>query len=249
MYEAIIETHQSQNYGSYSTGDVIDRIIAQYPLFPNEALYAIDCQQTQVEPLSRNFEAIIGIDCPHKNDLMVLYEHVDKQNTHALIQWVEAAVECGFDPMSCIELKHDVCKCIYLTNKKRVLLKCTAGFARDTNGAVRYCIGKLVDLTDLVPFRHFTYTFLGPNRHQFLQRYHSKLDNGFQLLSLRELQVLKYTGQGKTSQQIAKSLFLSKLTVDKHRRNIIRKLGVRNTQEAYLMAINCGLFRPEVLVL
>ena len=50
-------------------------------------------------------------------------------------------------------------------------------------------------------------------------------------LSRRELQILEILAEGKTSREIGDQLFISSHTVDTHRRNIIRKTGVRNTAE------------------
>lgn len=46
-------------------------------------------------------------------------------------------------------------------------------------------------------------------------------------LTKRERQILKLIAEGKTSQQIAKSLKISKYTVDTHRKNIHKKLDIK----------------------
>lgn len=50
-------------------------------------------------------------------------------------------------------------------------------------------------------------------------------------LTRREKQILSLLAQGKTSQNIAQELFLSPLTVDTHRRNLIQKFDVKNVAE------------------
>lgn len=50
-----------------------------------------------------------------------------------------------------------------------------------------------------------------------------------QLLSPREQEVVQLVRQGLTSQEIAAQLFLSNFTVETHRRNILRKLNMKNT--------------------
>lgn len=47
-------------------------------------------------------------------------------------------------------------------------------------------------------------------------------------LSKRETEVLKMIARGNTSKQIAKELFISWKTVEKHRRNIMKKLDIHN---------------------
>ena len=240
MFHKIKELHLAQDYGHFSLGSVIDSIVTKYPLFPNEALYVIDCKHAQVEPLSDNFSEIIGIDCLHKNELSILYEHINKENMDAVLQWVTVAVQSGFDESLAFELEKDIFQCLYQTHHKRTLLKCTTGYARDSKGAVRYCIGKLIDLTGLVSFQHFTCSFFGPNRNKIYQRYHETVGKRENPLSKRETEVLCLIGKGYSSTEISKRLFISRLTVDKHRRNIIEKIGSKTTWEAYKNAINSG---------
>jgi len=51
------------------------------------------------------------------------------------------------------------------------------------------------------------------------------------VLSTREQQVAEGVAQGKTSCQIANELFIAPSTVDVHRRNIMRKLKLRNVAD------------------
>ncbi len=48
-------------------------------------------------------------------------------------------------------------------------------------------------------------------------------------LSQREKEVLRLIAKGKTSQEIADELFLARLTIETHRKNIKRKLGLKST--------------------
>ncbi len=57
----------------------------------------------------------------------------------------------------------------------------------------------------------------------------------FDCLSEREKEVLNLLLQGLTSKEIAKKLFVSKATIDTHRRNILDKTGMKSTAE--LMAL------------
>jgi DNA-binding NarL/FixJ family response regulator len=50
-------------------------------------------------------------------------------------------------------------------------------------------------------------------------------------LSGREMEVLNFIALGLTTQEIAKKLFLSKNTVETHRKNLLFKLTARNTAE------------------
>ena len=63
-------------------------------------------------------------------------------------------------------------------------------------------------------------------------------------LSPRELEVVKMIGEAHTSEEIADALFISKKTVDRHRANILEKLGMRNRVELTHYAIRRGLVEP-----
>lgn len=56
------------------------------------------------------------------------------------------------------------------------------------------------------------------------------------VLSKREKEIIRFVTQGLTSQEIAEKLFLSTYTVDTHRRNILRKLNLKNTAMMVLYA-------------
>nr|WP_315028808.1 response regulator transcription factor [uncultured Chryseobacterium sp.] len=56
-------------------------------------------------------------------------------------------------------------------------------------------------------------------------------------LTKREKQILKMVAQGKTSNMIAEELFLSPLTVDTHRKNLLQKFQAKNSTELINIAI------------
>ncbi len=60
----------------------------------------------------------------------------------------------------------------------------------------------------------------------------------------RELEILKLIAEGHTSEEIGGMLFISKKTVDRHRANILEKLGLRNRVDLTRYAIRRGLVEP-----
>ncbi len=63
-------------------------------------------------------------------------------------------------------------------------------------------------------------------------------------LTPRELEVVKLVAEGHTSDEIAGMLFISRKTVDRHRANILEKLGMRDRVELTRYAIRRGLVEP-----
>jgi DNA-binding NarL/FixJ family response regulator len=64
------------------------------------------------------------------------------------------------------------------------------------------------------------------------------------VLTAREDQVLKLIAEGHTSREIAQALTISIKTVDRHRANILEKLGMRDRTELTRYAIRAGLVEP-----
>jgi len=65
------------------------------------------------------------------------------------------------------------------------------------------------------------------------------------LLSEREMEIIKYIAEGYTNTQIAEILFLSNHTVNTHRKNIMAKLGVKNTAGIVMYAVKTDLVSPN----
>jgi DNA-binding NarL/FixJ family response regulator len=66
----------------------------------------------------------------------------------------------------------------------------------------------------------------------------------FDVLTPRELEVLKLIAEAHTSKEIAQLLFISVKTVERHRQNILDKLGMRDRVELTRYAIRRGLIQP-----
>jgi len=66
----------------------------------------------------------------------------------------------------------------------------------------------------------------------------------FDVLTPRELEVLKLIAEAHTSKEISEALFISVKTVDRHRQNILEKLGMSDRVELTRYAIRRGLIQP-----
>jgi DNA-binding NarL/FixJ family response regulator len=63
-------------------------------------------------------------------------------------------------------------------------------------------------------------------------------------LTPRELEVVKLIAEAYTNEQIAEQLLISRKTVERHRANILEKLGMRDRVELTRYAIRRGLIDP-----
>ena len=64
-------------------------------------------------------------------------------------------------------------------------------------------------------------------------------------LTRRELEVLRLMGEGLRQEQIARRLFISPKTVATHVEHILRKLAVRSSTEAVVVAFREEILRPD----
>jgi DNA-binding NarL/FixJ family response regulator len=64
------------------------------------------------------------------------------------------------------------------------------------------------------------------------------------LLTPREEEIVKLVAEAHTNDEIGEMLFISKKTVERHRANILEKLGMRDRVELTRYAIRRGLVQP-----
>lgn len=65
------------------------------------------------------------------------------------------------------------------------------------------------------------------------------------ILSKRECEIIILIAEGNTNTQIADKLYLSSHTVNTHRKNIMSKLGVKNTAGIVMYAVKTDLISPN----
>ncbi len=68
--------------------------------------------------------------------------------------------------------------------------------------------------------------------------------NPMETLSTREREVLHLVAEGLSNSEIAKKLFLSRRTVEVHRGNLMRKLGLHTTADLLRYAMQRGILPP-----
>ncbi|WP_107059960.1 MULTISPECIES: response regulator [unclassified Streptomyces] len=78
----------------------------------------------------------------------------------------------------------------------------------------------------------------------YLDRARQGEETSDQILTPREEEVLKLVAEGNSSKEIADLLFISVKTVQRHRANLLQKLGLRDRLELTRYAIRAGLIEP-----
>lgn len=91
-------------------------------------------------------------------------------------------------------------------------------------------------------------TFVYPGVVRSLLREHleraAEDDGARELLTPRELEVVKLIAEGHTGAEIAETLVISPRTVERHREHVLAKLELRNRVELTRYAIRRGLVEP-----
>ena len=114
----------------------------------------------------------------------------------------------------------------------------------DEKGAIIKTMGIHSDITDLKKEGLPVLSFIGLDGEPTFENV--QVENKFSFLkpeerfSPREKEILNKLIQGKTSEEIAKELFISKETVNTHRRNMLSKCDVKNTLELVNKSIKYG---------
>jgi DNA-binding CsgD family transcriptional regulator len=134
-----------------------------------------------------------------------------------------------------------------ITGKPQYLLRTGTVMSFDKNGIPDYVISTIKDMTPLTCAKKNLnyYISYGDKPAEELKVLSEKFDELLKneiILSRQEKKILLSVKEGKTSQDIASGLFISKSTVDTHRQNIIRKFKVKNTNEAIQKAVDLGFF-------
>ncbi|RYE52838.1 MAG: hypothetical protein EOP48_15630, partial [Sphingobacteriales bacterium] len=124
-------------------------------------------------------------------------------------------------------------------NYLRILHQVTT-IQSDSNGAVLRVLGVHTDITNLKKENGSTLSFIGLDGLPSYEDVNTELLTNNRpdfTLSRREREVLQHLLHGKTSSQIAASMFISKETVDRHRKNMLKKTHSKSTAELSVRSI------------
>jgi DNA-binding NarL/FixJ family response regulator len=79
---------------------------------------------------------------------------------------------------------------------------------------------------------------------EYLDRARSGESTHGEMLTPREEEIVKLVAEARTNEEIAELLHISKKTVERHRANVLEKLGMRDRVELTRYAIRRGLVEP-----
>ncbi|MCK4663593.1 MAG: response regulator transcription factor [Bacteroidales bacterium] len=166
-----------------------------------------------------------------EGDTDIAIKKIIQQKPDIVFLDIEMPGKNGFDIVNEIKENNISPKFIFVTGHSQYTIKAIR------NAAFDYLL-KPIDIDDL---------------KETIERYKNskKIDISYETngvkkvkivdLSEREKEIIRLIIKGKTSKEISELLFISKNTVDTHRRNILEKTGLKSTNELICFVIKKGL--------
>ena len=107
------------------------------------------------------------------------------------------------------------------------------------NGASGYILknSSKEELIEAIHVVHNGHVFFSGEVGMALKEYEKYYQPDLPVLTAREKEVLSLIAEGFTNPEIAEKIFLSTFTVDSHRKNILAKLGAKNTASLVKLAV------------
>lgn len=203
---------------------------------PFEASSILDCQTLELIMVENSFDKVFRMEGfqPQtiREVLQCIHEDHESKAMHfaAAILANETVFKIGEDSVSQV----------FKISSGVSILRTSTPLQADSNGHVIYVLDQYRDVTDLTPEGKFRWSLKGPNSRKIEKLVEASLQEECPL-SPQELTILSYVGKGVSSTETAEKLFISKHTVDTHRRNILKKMDSPNTTAAYQKARRLGI--------
>jgi DNA-binding NarL/FixJ family response regulator len=165
------------------------------------------------------------------NNGMALLNSIESLNPDLAIIDIEIPDIKGLDVLRRLRYKKTPLKIVMLSTHEENVYKQEAL----SSGANAY-LSKSLESSKVIGF--LTRVMQGEN---IFPQTDPILNSEMKILSKQELTILRLIAAGNTSEEIAKSLNISSLTVKSHRRNIMRKLSAESSAELISIAFSKGI--------
>jgi DNA-binding CsgD family transcriptional regulator len=187
---------------------------------------------------SENFQDITGYkleDLLNENHPL-FFESIEKNQLPILfntIEWIKYIRE-RVQPILFIEQVQYQWVGLIFTNKwgmkKRTLINFNP-IEMDKNGQPRLLVVTINNITHLLKddFGYFARAELGKSNKIYSSFFHDTKSAMKDILTVRELEIMKLIDEGHDTKEIAAKLFISNFTVERHRKNMIARLGARDS--------------------
>ena len=203
---------------------------------PNEAYHIFDCQRQTIEMEENTFDQVFEMPGFKPEGIMEILNLIHQDHKLEVFNFMAATLANE----TLFELgKDSVCQ-VFMIENQQMIMKTSTPLITDSNNHVIYVLEQYRNVTGLVKQGYYSWSYKGPNQDE-ITRVVKKVLAADCPLTTQELSILSFIGLGLSSQETADRLFLSKHTIDTHRRNILKKLKVKNTVRAYDQAREMGI--------
>jgi len=169
-------------------------------------------------------------------DVVDLIEKVHPEDLDEVYRLTNKAFNAVYSHQNIHSLRYHVTYRIKKTDHQYIrVLRETIPYLTDQQEKIISTISRYTDISNLGHPKEIKAWLTSPHKIIDLS---SEFKN---LLSRREKEILHYLAKGFSSKIIANHLSISKLTVDKHRCNMLRKTKTANTSELIKLAIEKGV--------
>lgn len=235
-----------------TAGDIISRFDCQSSLFHdthNPMLFLLDFSQRRYLSMSPLIQAVLGyssqyvidggidliLEKYHPDDGRIYFDDIFFKNIEFLRRQ-PLETHAGF----CFSYNYR------FKNRKgeyRTILQRFTMIRSAPDGTPLLMMASLTDITHFKKEGKIIHTIERMNGHEpellYRHTYFHRPEE--QVISKRELEVLKYITDGLSSKQIADKMALSIYTIHNHRKNMLEKTNCKNTAELLYFAIEYGL--------
>lgn len=239
FFSLIKQAKTSRDFRDYVTKlrqESIDYAIER-PLFPNQFSYVIETFSNQIVFLSDSFENLTGIAVNTIKNTTDWYEIIHDEDRQTVINTGKLIYKWAFQIFPELDIADPLMVSIMVDYRIQTkvkgkyirILRHTSFLAKDNENYPIYTLGVCTDITGIKRTNDIGISVQAPDGTQF---FYNKLAD--ESLTKREKEIIDLIIRGKKSIEIAEKLAISKLTVDTHRKNILRKTGARNQVELIL---------------
>lgn len=213
----------------------LDQLIGMMPRFPDHFIYVFNYGLGRIV-YHRGFDEVLGYQ-DEEVDLELLYNTYHPEDAPIIARINEAAIRAMADlrnPHDLFSLTLTVDYRMLKKNGKYIkVLRQTAVFEIDqSSGKVISTFSLCKDISSIKTSTSIGWQIRGPEMATVdlngLQDYLSRLQYH---PSPREKEILERLCEGKASKEVAAAMGISVFTVNTHRRNLLKRTGLKNTAE------------------
>lgn len=233
---SINSVYRSTKFGSNLLENLEDNFITKFvrqtTVLPNQAYFIVRIPDNVIVYASPQFEKLTGYTSK-EIDFNLIHSTIHPDDKEMYFRNVKYMFE--YISKGKAFLENGIIRTNYRMQNKNgeyiSLLKEITLIKFDKNDLTG-TLGKIL-LTDISSFKHDSKISIEiiTDKTYELKLTSDDISCKIHNLTKRENEIVVFLKQGKTSIEIAKVLFISKNTVDTHRRHIVKKLGISSTNE------------------